>query len=272
MPNETDDFDQSFFEQTARTIARFHSLPMPISTNFEEWERFLEMCKTDFPGSSKVLDGTYRDVLKADSDLDREGIECLIKFNFEALYRYFFGQGLAATKSPLVFAHVDSHRDNRIVQEKINPQTGKVEKKLYFIDLDFAMFQYRGMDLGIYFESFGQKEYRFGEGPLPDDKKIVEFLEIYRQECSKCLGEDYLEKEENSIERMLSEVKVFVLYSYFLSVWISLNAFLDPAIPRPEALKYIHGCFTRAKQFTEYKVILEKDGILPDIGIDFYFH
>src|SRR6218665_3872638 len=118
MPNDTDDYDEAFFEHTARKIARFHCLEAPVAINYSEWDRFLEVCKTDFPGSGKILDGSFRDVVLSYPLLSKDSLKSLCRLNFDNLYKYFFSAGLDATDSPRVFTHLDSHRDNRIVEEK----------------------------------------------------------------------------------------------------------------------------------------------------------
>ena len=100
---------------------------------------------------------------------------------------------------------------------------------------------------------------------------MIEFIEIYKDECANILGRAYMDKPENRTAKIVAETKVFVMYSYFVSIWIALNAYLDPSIPPAKKQEYIRGAIVRADQFVNYHAVLLKERVLPDIGIDFYY-
>jgi thiamine kinase-like enzyme len=134
-------------------------------------------------------------------------------------------------KSPLVMAHVDFNRGNILVDETLtNEYAHDIESidpsiDIKFVDLDYSSYMYRGVDFGKYFS-----EWRIDVEPLivvvdqfPSDKEMDIFLSAYRMECGKQFGDEWLENEVNSIERLRQESRVFALNAHLQDISIFLS-------------------------------------------------
>ena len=84
--------------------------------------------------------------------------------------------------SPLVFSHNDLNRQNRLVKFDDNGQ-----KQIYFIDLDFTNYGWRGLDLGRYFSNYRHHDDMFGAESFPTDHEMDIFLNEYRHEMVRKL-------------------------------------------------------------------------------------
>ncbi|CAG2184144.1 unnamed protein product, partial [Oppiella nova] len=83
---------------------------------------------------------------------------------------------------------------------------------------DFSSYAYRGIDLGYYFSSWGQKETQFGYGVFPADSQMLPFINAYIEEMTTIYGNSYVENEMNSRERLIFEAKVFALYAFMVDL------------------------------------------------------
>ena len=73
---------------------------------------------------------------------------------------------------------------------------------------------------------------------------------------------------DNSVEKILREVKVFALYYYFISIFFALTVFCQK--PKdPKKIEFIHKAHSRQLAALKLKKRLEAEGVLPDVGIEF---
>lgn len=129
--------------------------------------------------------------------------------------------------SPVVLAHADFNRGNRIVEEGAD-ENGKPTKRVYMVDLDYVNFQPRGIDLGRYFSNYRHKEDMFGDEGFPTDEEMKLFLEEYRQESGRLSSQkNYLQDPVNSIENLILESKVFIQQSCFVDAWFGIFMYLQ---------------------------------------------
>ena len=49
-----------------------------------------------------------------------------------------------------------------------------------------------------------------------NDEMMLKLIEVYRQECAKIKGKEYLLDEQNSAQQILREAKFFNMYYYFI--------------------------------------------------------
>lgn len=135
--------------------------------------------------------------------------------------------------SPKAFCHCDFNRGNRIVKETIK-EDGTKEKKIYVIDFDFSNVNYRGLDIGRYFSNYRQIEEMFGYADFPSDDEMKILLVEYREECGRLQGAHYLEQEENSLQQLIREGKVFALFAYIDFFFCLMLYTMDPMGPRKD--------------------------------------
>lgn len=121
---------------------------------------------------------------------------------------------IESLNSPLVFSHSDFNRNNILVQEK--------PFDIFFVDFDYTGYNFRGIDLGKYFSSWGQKDATFGYGQYPTDENMSPFLNAYIEECIQQKGNNYAKHENNSISCLIKESKVFSLVSYMFDALFCL--------------------------------------------------
>lgn len=79
----------------------------------------------------------------------------------------------------------------------------------------------RGADFGDYFANYRHRE-DFADEGFPSDTEMSLFLNEYRAECGRILGTEFLNKEENSLEHMIDEAKMYTLGAYIGGTFFGL--------------------------------------------------
>jgi thiamine kinase-like enzyme len=123
-------------------------------------------------------------------------------------------KAILASNSPIVFSHCDFNRGNILIRENSNNNNPEI----FLIDFDFSSYNYRGIDIGRYFSSWGHEDPMFGFGEYPTDEQMSVFVCAYINESIKLSGNSYSELEINSKENIIKEAKLFTLYSYLIDV------------------------------------------------------
>jgi thiamine kinase-like enzyme len=125
---------------------------------------------------------------------------------------------ILASNSPIVFAHCDFNRENILIRENSNNNNPEI----FLIDFDFSSFNYRGIDIGRYFSSWGHEDPLFGFGEYPTDEQMSVFVCAYINESIKIFGNSYSESEINSKENIIKEAKLFTLICYLVDALFCL--------------------------------------------------
>lgn len=95
------------------------------------------------------------------------------------------------------------------------------QQQIYLIDFDATSMNNRGADFGDYFANYRHKE-DFADEGFPSDEEMSLFLNEYRTECGRILGAEFLSKEENTLEHMIDESKMYTLDSYIGGTFFGL--------------------------------------------------
>ncbi|OTF83529.1 Choline/ethanolamine kinase-like protein, partial [Euroglyphus maynei] len=120
----------------------------------------------------------------------------------------------------LIVSHNDFNRENRLVKFDENGQ-----KRIYYIDLDFCNFNYRGYDLGRYFSNYRHHDNMFGNEGFPCDQEMDLFLNEYRNELAKGQSSEWLNDPKNSLEHFRDEAKIFTLKAYLIDAGFGVMIF-----------------------------------------------
>lgn len=224
-------------KQLARLVARFHSLRPPISNKSSATKQTKKFDKTrEIKAFQPVFEKEYLKVLEQSSSELKENYcksiqqsvnktihtlhstDSIVKeFDVEKLMSEC-GRIVSECESPLVFAHSDLNRSNRLINESLD-ENGNPVKRIYLIDFDYSCYGRRETDITAFFVSYKHKDHLFGDGPYPSDEEMKLFLDAYRLESEK-LHPGYLEDPINSMEAMIKETKLFSLKGYmFLAIF-----------------------------------------------------
>lgn len=184
-------------------MAKVHSLQVPIRKNFDALtsamgrhiEEAYELGRMDL---IKELD------LKAFAAVDlREEyprfIDILTKANIK-----------------VVFTHTD-FRGSNILVSKADPT------RILLTDLEYSSYAFRGFDFAIFMFDWGKDPLvSLADPRLPDDEIIRAFIRLYI-EGAELLAPGYADKEENSVENILREVKLCAMQMFFFSNTLAIN-------------------------------------------------
>ncbi|KAJ6221871.1 hypothetical protein RDWZM_000416 [Blomia tropicalis] len=255
-----DDCDSQTVQQLAKTLAIVHSARPPISMNgFELFNKFFDDNEENEnnPMISDTINKKYLDLLMKESEeIRNKYYSTFSEIDYKKINN-FNKLLLDKIKSPLVFSHCDFNRGNRLVQRE--PKTGK--SRVYLIDFDYSCFFYRGFDLGRYFSNYRHREDMFGDEGFPTDDEMKLFLEAYRNECGRLQGDQYLLNENNSLERLIIESKVFTLMAYsdyFFCLMMYTN---NPTGPKKDY--FLESAYNRYNAIKKQRKLFTADGTLP---------
>nr|XP_046913632.1 LOW QUALITY PROTEIN: probable ethanolamine kinase A [Dermatophagoides farinae] len=170
--------------------------------------------------------------------------------------REFLKKLINKVDSPLLFSHNDLNRQNRLVKFDDNGQ-----KQIYFIDLDFTNYGWRGLDLGRYFSNYRHHDDMFGNEGFPDDQQMNLFLDEYRCELSKHHSSEWLKDERNSLEHLRDEAKIFTLKAYSVDAGFGVMMFVQ----NPTSDKFLITTKNRYEGFLQLKKRFTDDGTIARI-------
>jgi thiamine kinase-like enzyme len=196
----------------AQKLAKFHSIKMPIpKDNSKIWLK--RICEYWFEDNLKqsLTNGKLFEIIRS------QNIDTFMKFDFGAELLWI-KKAILASNSPIVFSHCDFNRENILIRENSNNNNPEI----FLIDFDLSSFNYRGIDIGRYFSSWGHEDPMFGFGEYPTDEQMSVFVCAYINENIKLLGNSYSELEINSKENIIKEAKLFTLMCYLIDVLFCL--------------------------------------------------
>ena len=153
-----------------------------------------------FPIDKEIKDYNCRTLmeneLRAEMDWVRGVIECI--------------------DSPIVVAHNDFRPSNLMITEP--------DDELVVCDFEFSNYGYRGQDFGLLMREWGRDPYDLSVDGLPLDDSVFEpLVSIYKEECAKIRGQQWLTYDINSMEHIIKEAKLFMLNSYLFDTCFLLN-------------------------------------------------
>lgn len=211
-----DDQNEETFRLLARQLARLHSLPMPIARNDFGTTQLLGRID-NWTSKQRVDSQLYTGALKA--TLQRLGCTTLLEYYLPDTIDYVRKcfSTLIDDTWPIVFTHGDLSHSNVLITE---------EQELRFIDFDYSYYTYRGYDLGRYFSEYDSSN----PFELISEQRMRQFIEYYIEENCRIYGPTYREDSNNSVEKILEESKLFILYAHLFCAsyctWKALEA--DP--------------------------------------------
>src|SRR5699024_5314164 len=125
---------------------------------------------------------------------------------------------------PVVFSHSDFRSSNILVSK-----SGDIK----LVDLEYCYYGYRSTDMcTLLMEWDKENGLDFTDVKLPKDEAIETFVRYYLEECDR-IQPGYSVKPENSVARMVKEIKFYFLMHMMLFIGFFLKqkeSFVD-AIP-----------------------------------------
>jgi thiamine kinase-like enzyme len=196
----------------AQKLAKFHSIKMPIpKDNSKKWLKTISEGWFDDNLKQSLANGKLFEAIRSQN----RDIFLNLDFVAELLWTM---EAIFASNSPIVFSHCDFNRGNILIRENSNNNNPEI----FLIDFDFSTYNYRGIDIGRYFSSWGHENPMFGVGEYPTDEQMSVFVCAYINESIKLLGNSYSELEINSKENIIKEAKLFTLICYLIDVLFCL--------------------------------------------------
>ena len=183
---EQDLRDNSLRDQVARKLARFHYLQVPIKKQIS-----LTTLVNDLDGfCAKYVDGKK-------SYFEKNNLEHLVTFDLRAECQWAY-EALPTFKSPTVFGYGDCRPGNILVTD---------EGQTTLSDFEFAAYNYRGWDFTAFFNDFyiiTDNKFEF-----KDESVVKQFIGSYVKQCEQIQGKEYSVNEQNSVQNIMKETKLF---------------------------------------------------------------
>ncbi len=202
--NKSDDQNYAMVSLLAQKLAKFHSIKAPIpKDNSKIWLK--AVCEDWFDDNMKqsLTNGKLFEAIQSQNRVTFLNLD----FCAELLW---IKKAILASNSPIMFTHCDFNRGNILIRENSN----NYNPEIFLVDFDFSSFNYRGIDIGRYFSSWGHEDEMFGFGEYPTDEQMSVFICAYINESIKLMGNSYSELEVNSKENIIKEAKLFTLICY----------------------------------------------------------
>ncbi|XP_054157312.1 choline/ethanolamine kinase-like [Oppia nitens] len=193
-----------YSEQLFRAIARVHALDAPLKKQHwihNELSNVWEQAKQQFP-SDQLLDECDCQTLKT-HDLGQEV--------------HWLNKTIEELNCPMVFSHNDFVHSNIMILDTPDDSGNRI----MLCDYEYASYGYRGQDLGTIICEWGHpwndmKSFH----NFIDDSLIEQFLRHYIDENVSIFGDKYLENENNSLNQLMKESKLFALvFKMTLILW-----------------------------------------------------
>lgn len=180
----------------ACTLARVNYLNVPVSKVYNTFES--EM--------SKALNVAFEDGNDTTQIINELDLTTLKMYDIRKEYNQFV-KIANKLNAPKVFGHGDFRSNNILVQND-----GQVK----LIDLEYSSYSSRGTDYGMYLLEWGRDTFNYVDFKMPSDSVLTTFLTSYSKKCDQ-LVPGFSSKAENSIESMLKEVKLGILFQFIFA-------------------------------------------------------
>ncbi|CAL5186779.1 unnamed protein product [Lathyrus oleraceus] len=211
--------DPKLVPKIAKQLKRFHHVEIPGSKEPQLWNdiwMFFEKASVlEFDDSEKQK--TYKTVSFREVQDEINELQVLCD----------------RLKSPVVFSHNDLLSGNIMVNHE--------EDKLYFIDYEYASYNYRGYDIGNHFAEYAGFECDYSLYPNMNDQ--YHFFRHYLQ------PDRPHEVSENDLKTLYVEANTYALASHlFWSLWGLIQAKMSPI-----DFDYLGYFFDRYKEYKRQK-------------------
>ncbi|CAG2108024.1 unnamed protein product, partial [Medioppia subpectinata] len=196
----SDDHNPRAVALLAQRLARLHTTEMPVpKDNTKMW------LNSNF-GDNNWFDDTIRQSLKEGlvyQEIQRHQYETLQTLDLLAEMSWL-KKIVVDLKSPIVFSHNDFNRKNILMRETNDENSQQMD--IYLIDFDFSSYTYRGIDLGNYFGTWGQKWPNYDWEEFPTDDQMLVFIDAYIREMTAINGNSFTQLEINSRQRLIKDI------------------------------------------------------------------
>ena len=196
-----------------RKLAQIHSLKVPL--------------KKDPNFLYELMSNSYNEAY-----LKHPINQYIEEYNCETLKKYdlkteidWIKDVMKKSGSPVVFTHNDFRSSNLMITEP--------NDDLVVCDYDITCYGYRGYDFVSLMREWGRKQFemRSIEG-LPLDNQFRHVIEVYVEECQQIHGKSFSENKINSVDHILKEAKLFMLFGFlFFSTLCMKSEENDPDFP-----------------------------------------
>ena len=184
-------------------MAKVHSLQVPIRKNLDALTSAM----------GRHIDEAYEDGRM--ELIEKLNLKAFASVDLREEYPQFVDL-LANANIKIVFTHTDFRGSNILVSKK-NPT------RILLTDLEYSSYAFRGFDLAIFMFDWGKEPLvSLADPRLPDDDVIRAFIRLYI-EGAELLAPGYADKEENSVDNILREVKLCALQMFFFSNTLAIN-------------------------------------------------
>ena len=143
------------------------------------------------------------------------------ELNFETLAKHdlreefaWLRQNVDTHAGPVVFTHSDFRSSNILVSK-----SGDIK----LVDLEYCYYGYRSTDMcTLLMEWDKENGLDFTDVKLPKDEAIETFVRYYLEECDR-IQSGYSAKPENSVSRMVQEIKFYFLMHLMMIICFFLK-------------------------------------------------
>ena len=215
--------DPKLLKKIAKTIARIHSLRLPIRKNTHNWQ-LRQMADT--------LNETIKTIVPEMYYLFREwNLPNLTQFDVHKEVQWLTKK-ISRLSYPLVLCHNDLLGTNILVTDS--------DSEIMIIDLEYCTYGCRGYDLAVFNCQWNFEPQDYDNFALPSEEVINRFIGLYI-EANEQLESGYSIREENSPDRILCEVKhYFLVYRLFWVVfYLHLHTTMIEALPFDRKRNYV---------------------------------
>ena len=192
-------------EKVFKTLAKIHSLKVPIN---KDSNRVNQLLLKSYSEAIQKFD--------IKKEMDEYNCVSLKSCDLKAEIDYVLNAAETA-ESPVLFTHNDFRSSNLLITEP--------NEELVVCDFDVTGYGYRGFDFVSLSREWGRPQ--FDKTPVRGipfkDEEMKSLIEIYVEECVRIHGKSYLENEINSVDHILKELKIFLLFSALLGVVYFMN-------------------------------------------------
>ena len=198
--------DPYLVKQVFQSLARIHSMDVPVKKNTNWVER--------------LLDRSYKEAFeKFDIEKEIHDYNCEALKNNDLMAEMQWIKGvLKKANSPVVFTHNDYRSSNLLITEPNN--------ELVVCDFEYGGYGHRGHDFLNIMREWGRNPFDFKDmaNLPPEDSLFRPFIEIYVEECIRISGKSYSENEINSVDHILKEAKIYLLNgTLFFTIFLLKN-------------------------------------------------
>lgn len=141
--------------------------------------------------------------------------------------------------SPVVFCHVDFRGSNILVVGEENP-------RLVLCDFEYSSYGARASDMACLLAEWGREMLDVSVFEMPPQEVVEKVAGFYREGMEK-YRPGYCDKEENSVEQITREIKVYMAANilFFVSFMLNQTSSIIDSLPFEEKNQFVSTGTTR---------------------------